>query len=98
MLPPPMARPLRLDLAGGLYHVTSRGGRREAIYIDEEDREKWLEILEFFLWVSWIIFWLEYIATTHLKHDGFLAIGLMKQKLRLVQKRHYALPLLQCSF
>ena len=40
-----MARPLRLELAGGLYHVTSRGDRREAIYIDDEDREKWLEIL-----------------------------------------------------
>ena len=24
-----MARPLRLELAGGLYHVTSRGDRRE---------------------------------------------------------------------
>ncbi len=40
-----MARPLRLELAGGLYHVTSRGDRREEIYDDEKDREKWLEIL-----------------------------------------------------
>lgn len=40
-----MARPLRLELAGGLYHVTSRGDRCEAIYTDDEDREKWLEIL-----------------------------------------------------
>ena len=40
-----MARPLRLELAGGLYHVTSRGDRREDIYEDDEDREKWLEIL-----------------------------------------------------
>jgi REP-associated tyrosine transposase len=40
-----MARPLRLELAGGLYHVTSRGDRREAIYEDDEDRNKWLEIL-----------------------------------------------------
>jgi len=40
-----MARPLRLELAGGLYHVTSRGDRREAIYMDDKDREKWLEIL-----------------------------------------------------
>ena len=28
-----------------MYHVTTRGGRREAIYIDDKDREKWLEIL-----------------------------------------------------
>ncbi len=40
-----MARPLRLELAGGLYHVTSRGDRREAIYEDDEDRGRWLEIL-----------------------------------------------------
>lgn len=40
-----MARPLRLELAGGLYHVTSRGDRREDIYTDDDDREKWLEIL-----------------------------------------------------
>jgi len=40
-----MARPLRLELAGGLYHVTSRGDRREDIYNNDGDREKWLEIL-----------------------------------------------------
>jgi putative transposase len=40
-----MARPLRLELAGGLYHVTSRGDRQEDIYTDDADREKWLEIL-----------------------------------------------------
>jgi putative transposase len=40
-----MARPLRLELAGGLYHVTARGDRREAIYEDEDDRQAWLEVL-----------------------------------------------------
>ena len=40
-----MARPLRLELAGGLYHVTSRGDRREDIVDDDDDRLKWLEIL-----------------------------------------------------
>ena len=40
-----MARPLRLELAGGLYHVTSRGDRREDIYRDDEDREMWLAVL-----------------------------------------------------
>ena len=30
-----MSRPLRLELAGGLYHVTSRGDRREDIYVDD---------------------------------------------------------------
>src|SRR5690625_3442582 len=40
-----MARPLRIELAGGLYHVTSRGDRREDIYADDMDREAWLEVL-----------------------------------------------------
>ena len=40
-----MARPLRIEYAGALYHVTSRGDRREDIYLDDEDREAWLEVL-----------------------------------------------------
>jgi REP element-mobilizing transposase RayT len=40
-----MARPLRLEFAGALYHITSRGDRREAIYRDIEDRQQWLEVL-----------------------------------------------------
>jgi hypothetical protein len=40
-----MARPLRIELAGGLYHVTSRGDRREAIYRDDQDRADWLGLL-----------------------------------------------------
>jgi hypothetical protein len=33
-----MSRPLRIELADGLYHVTSRGDRREAIDRDAQDR------------------------------------------------------------
>ena len=39
-----MARPLRIEFAGGLYHVTSRGDRREDIFSGDEDRVAWLEI------------------------------------------------------
>jgi REP element-mobilizing transposase RayT len=39
-----MARPLRIELAGGLYHVTARGDRREAIYRDDVDRTAWLDL------------------------------------------------------
>ena len=35
-----MSRPLRLEYAGALYHVTSRGDRREDIYLDDEDRSE----------------------------------------------------------
>ena len=37
-----MARPLRIEAPGGLYHVTSRGDRREEIYLDDSDRAYWL--------------------------------------------------------
>ena len=40
-----MARPLRLEYAGALYHVTSRGNGQEDIYRDEEDRDIFLEVL-----------------------------------------------------
>ena len=39
-----MSRPLRIELSGGLYHVTSRGDRREDIYADDADRLVWLEV------------------------------------------------------
>ena len=40
-----MARPLRLEISSGLYHVTSRGDRREDIYLNDADRQHWLELL-----------------------------------------------------
>ena len=39
-----MARPLRIELSGGIYHVTSRGDGREDIYLSVTDRESWLEV------------------------------------------------------
>lgn len=41
-----MTRPLRLEFAGALYHVTSRGDRREAIYRDDDDRRAWLDTVQ----------------------------------------------------
>ena len=40
-----MARPLRLEFAGALYHVTSRGNRQEVIYELNTDRESFLIIM-----------------------------------------------------
>jgi REP element-mobilizing transposase RayT len=40
-----MARPLRLEFAGALYHVTTRGNARQRIYLDEEDRQIFLDLL-----------------------------------------------------
>jgi putative transposase len=32
-----MARPLRIEFPNALYHITSRGNRREDIYLDDND-------------------------------------------------------------
>ncbi|WP_127995675.1 REP-associated tyrosine transposase [Piscinibacter defluvii] len=40
-----MARPLRLEWPGALYHVTSRGDRREPIVEDDDDRQSWVALL-----------------------------------------------------
>lgn len=40
-----MSRPLRIEFAGGLYHVTSRGDGREAIFLSEADRGLFLGVL-----------------------------------------------------
>ncbi|NGZ84666.1 REP-associated tyrosine transposase [Duganella aceris] len=40
-----MNRPLRIEFAGALYHVTSRGDRQAAIFLDDVDRTVWMAIL-----------------------------------------------------
>jgi hypothetical protein len=40
-----MSRPFRIAFAYGLYHASSRGDGREGIYLDDGDRELYLEAL-----------------------------------------------------
>jgi len=40
-----MSRPLRIEFPGAVYHVTSRGDRREPIFNDDLDRARLLRIL-----------------------------------------------------
>ena len=40
-----MARKVRIQYPGAIYHVMNRGDRREAIFEDDEDRERLLETL-----------------------------------------------------
>ena len=40
-----MARPLRIEFPGAVYHVTARGDRREPIFVDDEDRIALLEVV-----------------------------------------------------
>jgi len=41
-----MSRPLRIEFAGALYHITSRGDRREDIFENDTDRASFLSILD----------------------------------------------------
>lgn len=40
-----MARPLRLEVEDGIYHLTARGNERAKIFRDDADRERFLEVL-----------------------------------------------------
>ncbi len=40
-----MSRPLRIEFPGAIYHVTSRGDRREAIFEDDVDRGALLAVV-----------------------------------------------------
>lgn len=40
-----MARPLRLEFPGALYHLTARGNARAPIYQDDHDRREFLDLL-----------------------------------------------------
>ncbi len=50
-----MSRPLRLEFAGALYHITSRGNEKKAIYLEDADFELFLslmaEVCQRFNWV-----------------------------------------------
>jgi putative transposase len=40
-----MSRPLRLEFAGAIYHITSRGNGRNLIYLQDADFELFLQVL-----------------------------------------------------
>lgn len=44
-----MTRPLRIEFPGALYHVTSRGNVRRKIFLDDEDRQAFLDT------VAWVV-------------------------------------------
>ncbi|WP_281047630.1 hypothetical protein [Syntrophotalea carbinolica] len=40
-----MARSLRIEFPGAVYHLTSRGNARQGIFGDDKDREAFLNLL-----------------------------------------------------
>lgn len=43
-----MARPVRIEYPGAVYHVITRGNNRQAIFKDDQDRETYLEKLFYY--------------------------------------------------
>ena len=41
-----MARPLRIEFPGALYHVTARGNARQDIFLDARDSQRFLDLLD----------------------------------------------------
>jgi hypothetical protein len=41
-----MARPLRIEYPGAVYHITSRGNEKKPVYKDDQDRENFLFIVD----------------------------------------------------
>ena len=40
-----MARPLRIEMADGYYHVMNRGDHRQDIFLSDKDRKAFMEAL-----------------------------------------------------
>ena len=41
-----MARPLRIEFSGALYHLTARGNAKQDIFIHDDDRSDFLKLVE----------------------------------------------------
>ena len=76
-----MSRPLRIEYAGALYHVTSRGNERKPIYREEVDFHLFLDVLsdvcDRFNWVihSWCLMTNHYHLVVETP-DGNLSAGM----------------------
>ena len=76
-----MARPLRIEYAGAVYHVTSRGNEKKPVFKDDTDRENFLNALQHVIKrYNWICH--AYCLMTNHYHllietpDGNLSLGM----------------------
>jgi putative transposase len=91
-----MARPLRIEYPGAVYHVTSRGNEKKPIFKDDQDRENFLNSLQH---VNKRYHWIchAYCLMTNHYHlmietpDGNLSLGMRQLNgvyTQLFNKRH----------
>jgi hypothetical protein len=85
-----MARPLRLEFAGALYHITSRGDRREDIYEEDADRLAILTLLDDVCdTYNWLCH--AYCLMSDLSHRRVGQVFQGRYKAILVEKQSYLL-------
>ena len=60
-----MSRPLRIEFEGAVYHITARGNERRPIFIDDEDRLRFLNILKELKESQQIILYCYCLMTNH---------------------------------
>lgn len=92
-----MTRPLRLEFAGAIYHITARGDRREDIFFQDEDRTDFLNILsQVCSRFNWVVH--AYCLMTNHYHlvvetvDGNLARGMRQLNgvyTQLINRKHH---------
>ena len=91
-----MARPLRIEYAGAVYHLTSRGNEKKAVFKDDQDRINFLNTLQHVnKRYNWICH--AYCLMTNHYHllvetpDGNLSLGMRQLNgvyTQLFNKRH----------
>ena len=91
-----MARPLRIEYPGAVYHVTSRGNEKKPVFKDDQDRENFLNTLQHVnKRYNWICH--AYCLMTNHYHllietpDGNLSLGMRQVNsvyTQLFNKRH----------
>jgi putative transposase len=93
-----MARPLRLEFPGALFHVTSRGNNKCDIFLDDHDRLRFLEFLaqavERFGWIltAYVLMTNHFHLLIELTEEGTLSRGMQWLNGRYVpefNRRHH---------
>ena len=88
-----MARPLRIEYEGAVYHVTSRGNDCDRIFFTDTDREAFLELLkdaiDRFSWIchGYCLMTNHYHLVVETPHANLSRGGMSRELLKLTSRR-----------
>ena len=60
-----MARPLRVEFPGAVYHVTSRGNARADVFLRDDDRQRFLGQLAHHLELTGVVLYAYVLMDNH---------------------------------